>query len=46
MTEGKFIAAVFGSFDDPARLELAQHILVDVNGDYHELNDGLPQRAQ
>ncbi|MCA0929292.1 GFA family protein [Ruegeria profundi] len=40
------IAISVGSLDEPTGLKLAQHIFVADKGDYYDIMDDLPQRAQ
>ncbi|MDP5217687.1 GFA family protein [Ruegeria sp. 2205SS24-7] len=40
------ISISMGAFDAPTGLTLNRHIFVADKGDYYELKDGLPQRAQ
>lgn len=35
-----------GAFDTPTGLQLARHIFVADKGDYYDITDDLPQRAQ
>ncbi|WP_212523676.1 GFA family protein [Actibacterium sp. MT2.3-13A] len=44
--EGDHIAVGMGAFESPTGTHLAIHIYVDDRGDYYEIADGLPQRAQ
>lgn len=41
-----WIALSMGAFDTPTETTLAVHIFVDDKGDYYEIADGLPQKAQ
>ncbi|MEM7222608.1 MAG: GFA family protein [Pseudomonadota bacterium] len=43
---GDKVSIFAGSLDQPSGLELAEHIFVADKGDYYEIADGLPQRAQ
>ncbi|KUJ79042.1 GFA family protein [Ruegeria profundi] len=40
------IAISVGSLDEPTGLKLAQHIFVADKGEYYDIMDDLPQRAQ
>ncbi|WP_299641963.1 GFA family protein [uncultured Ruegeria sp.] len=40
------ISISMGAFDTPTGLQLAQHIFVADKGDYYDITDDLPQRAQ
>lgn len=40
------IAIAMGAFDPPTGCQLAEHIFVADKGDYYQITDGLPQRAQ
>jgi hypothetical protein len=35
-----------GALDQPTQLKLARHIFVADKGDYYDITDELPQRAQ
>jgi hypothetical protein len=41
-----FIAVAMGALDAPTGMKLAKHIFVADKGDYYDIADGLPQRAQ
>lgn len=40
------ISISMGAFDTPTGLQLARHIFVADKGDYYDITDDLPQRAQ
>ncbi|MHA6262988.1 GFA family protein [Arenibacterium sp. CAU 1754] len=40
------ISVSMGAFDTPTGVTLARHIFVADKGEYYDLNDGLPQKAQ
>ena len=40
------ISISMGAFDPPTGVRLARHIFVADKGDYYDIVDGLPQRAQ
>ncbi len=40
------ISISMGAFDEPTGLMLSQHIFVADKGDYYDITDDLPQRAQ
>ena len=40
------IAVAMGAFDTPTRTHIEMHIFVADKGDYYDIADGLPQRAQ
>jgi len=44
--EGDHIAISMGVFETPTQTQLARHLYVADQGDYYEIADGLPQRAQ
>jgi hypothetical protein len=39
----EFIGVAMGAFEPPTGVRLAKHIFVGDKGDYHEIDDGLPQ---
>jgi hypothetical protein len=41
-----WIAIAMGAFDKPTGTRLEKHIFVADKGDYYEISDGLPQKAQ
>lgn len=41
-----WIAIAMGAFDRPTGTKLEKHIFVADKGDYYEIADGLPQKAQ
>lgn len=43
---GDMIAIAMGAFETPTGTHLAKHIFVADKGDYYDLADGVPQRAQ
>ena len=40
------LSIAMGAFDKPTGTHLAIHIFMDDKGDYYEIADGVPQRAQ
>ena len=42
---GERVSIAAGTLDLPTGLETAIHVFVEDSGDYYEINDGLPQRA-
>lgn len=40
------VSIAMGAFDAPTGVRLSQHIFVADKGDYYDIADGLPQRAQ
>ena len=41
-----YVAIMAGTLNQPTELEAVKHIFVLHKADYHDLNDGLPQRQQ
>jgi len=41
-----WIAIAMGAFDAPTHTHLERHVFVSEKGDYYEIADGLPQKAQ
>lgn len=45
-TDEDTISISMGALDEPTHLKLARHIFVADKGDYYDITDELPQRAQ